>query len=506
MPPLLWSWFLSLLVLVGVLARWLFLRASTDSRVDHYYWLLAARAYREQKKLPVRIPNKYLLEDETQGYPPLFGWLLGRFSEGSLRRWASYFSIVLDLLALFSILGFLAWWKGVEAPPDSLLIAVSVYLLAPLLVIYNAQLNSRALGHLFFVLTLLAQVVASELGSPELWLVAAICAAMVFLSHKMTTQMMLFIWPFWATTLGGWSWGVPALGMIVAVLITGFDFALYQWRTHGDIVRFWFRHWRQLGSHMFNDSPLYGNPGASGKGRFHQSGWRGVVKHLRTVVAYAPMNLFLVPLLFTENIPPWLTVWFLGAYAMAMLTLFVGWLRCFGGGHYYITYAVAPGAIGWALALDYHGGAQLILFMVAVVANGVALWFAWRVVRARPYRFDEDLVHLLDIAKRLPKGHMAVFPLTAAETAAFHTPHAILWGGHSNGFRRLEGLFPVVTKPIGNILREHGVQWLLWNVHYWSDCESVLRKEGIEPSLISEIGAWKLARLSVHTVKSDLNK
>ena len=47
--------------------------------------MVAARAYREQRALPVRIPGKYLLEDEEQGYPPLFGMLLGRIADTTTR-------------------------------------------------------------------------------------------------------------------------------------------------------------------------------------------------------------------------------------------------------------------------------------------------------------------------------------------------------------------------------------------------------------------------------------
>ena len=40
-------------------------------------WTLVAAAYRQQRRLPVRLGGKYLLEDDEQGYPPLFGIVLG---------------------------------------------------------------------------------------------------------------------------------------------------------------------------------------------------------------------------------------------------------------------------------------------------------------------------------------------------------------------------------------------------------------------------------------------
>ena len=50
--------------LLGILARIAIGRAAKASgRVDHYYWMLAAEAYRTQRGLPVHLPGKYLMED-----------------------------------------------------------------------------------------------------------------------------------------------------------------------------------------------------------------------------------------------------------------------------------------------------------------------------------------------------------------------------------------------------------------------------------------------------------
>jgi len=76
---------------------------------------------------------------------------------------------------------------------------------------------------------------------------------------------------------------------------------------------------------------------------------------LKTVAAYAPLNLFFLPQLLLQAFPLWLWVWLVGGYAIALLTLFIPLLRCFGGGHYYVYYTAVPGVIGWALVLGGTG-------------------------------------------------------------------------------------------------------------------------------------------------------
>lgn len=490
---------LAFLALVGLAARLAFIRVAAHSRVDHYYWLMAARAYRQMEQLPARIPAKYLLENEEQAYPPFFGWLLARFSEESLRRLAPYLSTIADSLVLLAIISFLSL-QGVSLA--GILAAVAVYLLAPVLINYNTQLNSRVFGQLFLVVSLLSQVGATfaltEWGGLALWILATITAALVILTHKMTTQLMLFMWPFWAFYLdSSMGWFIPPLGILLATVVTGPRFALYQWRGHWDIVRFWYRHWRQLGAHQFLHSPIYGDPSRLCESAFHRPGWQGVWQHLRKVIAYAPANLILIAYFLATpmSFPIWLIVWLMATYLFSLLTLFVNPLKCLGGGHYYIFNAVAPGAMGWAYASNLSPSSFMTWFLVALALNIVALYFAWHIVAGRKFGLDHDLQAIIARLRDIPKGNVAVFPLTAAESVAFHTPHAVLWGGHGYGFCRLEGFWPVVDQPLSPFLKKNRIGFIVWNEEYFPKAESVLHAEGMRLKLLAQEGKWRLARI-----------
>src|ERR671914_1339888 len=127
-----------LTAILAVVSRAAMARAAAASgKVDHYYWMLAADAYRTQRGLPVRLDNKYLMEDNEQAYPPLFGLLLGRWR---LNRWGMAAVLVLEGIQMCVVAALLA---AFGAGPGAIALAIALYATAPVLVTYDTQLNSR---------------------------------------------------------------------------------------------------------------------------------------------------------------------------------------------------------------------------------------------------------------------------------------------------------------------------------------------------------------------------
>ena len=482
------------LLLIGLVARVLIVRAASSSAVDQHYWQLAAKAYREQRGLPVRIQGKYLMEDEEQVYPPLFGMMLGRMVGKRTEKLLTHAVEVVE----FAALGGLLFTLGV--PWDMLLVALGLYATAPVLAVYNAQLTPRILGDLFLFLAMGLQVVAVAPATPIevqwlCWVVSACLIALLVMTHKMTLQLHLVLLPFWWWALGAWQVPVVTVaGFAIYTLLVGVRFARYQFRAHWDIVTFWNRHWPDLGAHQFGHSSFYGIPAYDRSACFHVPGWRGVVKHLRVVVSYAPLVLILPVCSFVSGSwpPLWVLVWLGVVYSWAVLTLFVAPLKCLGGGHLYIFNAIVPAAI-------YSGYLPQTLAVVAWLAMGAVLTLAslviaWRVIRRRPIatgdHFDEAIRHI----SALTKANFAVFPLHAAEPVAARTHHAVLWGGHGFGFGNMEGFFPVLMKPLSIYFGRHRVAWVLWNSSFWPEGETRLAAEAlIEKSAVTKFGKWCLA-------------
>jgi hypothetical protein len=464
--------------------------AAASGRVDNYYWLLAARAYRTQRGLPVRIPGKYLLEDEEQGYPPLFGMLLGRWHLDRLGIWAVLLLEVAQMAMLAVVM------SAFNAPGITVVLALALYGAAPLLVTYNNQLNPRILGDVLLFALMAAEAYAVFLADGAvvilLWGLASMLTALVVMTHKMTLQLYVVLLLPWCWALGSAGPIVAfAGGVLVYVAIVGHGFARYQLRTHREIVQFWNRNWRNLGANQFRDSLVYGRAAACST-RFHQSGMRGVARHVRTVAAYAPVNLALpVASLVTGVWPPaWLLVWISVIYVLALATLFIPQLKCLGGGHLYVFNAIAPGAMyaGWLPDVPLAVG----VLGAGVALTAVSLLMAWRIVGSRVTTLDESFDQAVSFLAALPKGRVAVFPLQAAEPVAWATHHAVLWGAHGYGFSRLEGFFPVLTRPLAAHLREHDIDWVLSSDRYWPVGADTLTREGMTPGSETVFGSWHL--------------
>jgi len=476
-------------------ARMAFIRQGADRRVDHHYWLVVAQALRADPRLPPIIRGRYLLEDERQSYPPFFAWFLSWFRPEFLERRAVGLSQIADLgligvLIVFGVVSGVTGW--------AMAIGAAVIGLAPVLVAYNVQVNPRSWGNLFLSVKLMAEVLAVGMaGSYEIafWAVAIAATAGVILSHKMSTQFMLALWPAWAIVLGSWAVAtIPLFGLIVATAITGPTFARLQWRSHADIVRFWHRHWRNLGAHAVRQSPIYGSPGGP-DGRFHGQGLRGVVQHLKNVVAYLPLGVLAPVVLFIAPAPPaWLLAWFAGAYAMALLTLFVPFLKCFGGGHHYVFNAVLPAVLWWMLAVETGDPVVQALLAIGLIVTLAALVLGWRQRAGRGGTSDPDLAAARAALAKRSRAPIAVFPLVTAEVVASDGRNPVLWGGHGYGFRLLEPIFPVVSAPLGATLRGHGTGLVLWDSTYWPGADAVLRDEA-RVSHVESFGRWRLAEI-----------
>ena len=478
--------------LMAIVSRVAIGRAAVDSgRVDHFYWMLAAEAYRTQRGLPVRIAGKYLMEDEAQAYPPLFGWLLGRF------RFDRFGIASVWMLEAIQLAVLAACMAALRAPLASIFLAAAMYAAVPVLVSYNTQLNARVLGDLFLFGLLAAEVMAifvadSQPARVALWLVACALTALVIMTHKMTLQLYVLLLPAWALALGTL---LPVVafgaGAAVYVMIVGPRFARFQFRAHQDIVAFWHRNWRHLGAHQFHDSPVYAEGSGTCRTCFHQPGLRGLVKYLRLVVSYAPATaaLLLASVVSGSWPPTWLLVWLGGVYGVALATLIVPQLRSLGGGHLYV-FNVA-GVAAWYVAWLPDAPSTVIVLAAGTLLNAFSLFMAWWIVRGRPMTRDDSFGEALSALAALPKGRVAVFPLQSAEAVAASTHHAVLWGGHGYGFSRLEGFFPVLRQPLAKYLRDYEVNWVLWDDNYWPAGLRTLGTEGVVNA--RAFGHWHLA-------------
>ena len=191
------------MALLSGIVRLMFIRASSAGAVDHHYWILAARAYRDQRGFPVRIEGKYLLEDERQTYPPGFGLFLALFPETLLRGPGSVWIVVaVDVATLggtrrggrgarIGCVGPCRTGCRLRACACPRCLQHAAHLTRPWQFFPGGETPRGAGG--------------GRERRPRSCGVVARCRRRDSIrdpTHKMTTQFMLALWPVWALALG----------------------------------------------------------------------------------------------------------------------------------------------------------------------------------------------------------------------------------------------------------------------------------------------------------------
>ncbi len=496
----------SLFWILAFFARIAITRKAGKSAVDEYYWKLVANEYKKQKGLPITLSNKYLMEDDRQAYPPFFGILIGRILN---ERFANFIMPSIEIVIIL-ILGVVLHF--LQTPLSIVFLALGIYVAAPILVIYNTQLTPRLLGDFFLFISLITQFLATQqlehsIEAIFLWILSSIFISLMIMTHKMTTQLYIFLMPFWALSLS--SWNIPlftAVGFIFFFYLVGWKFGLYQLKAHIDILKFWHKNWRNLGANQFLDSPIYGNPNVSRNQLFHLSGIKGYIKHIKTVISYAPINLLLpIASLISNSWPPlWVIVWIYITYLWSFCTLFVPSLKCLGGGHLYIFNAIVPAAIYISYLPNSNNVTWILVF--GFILTLTSILFAWKIISSRKITVNSDFDVFLSYIKNLSKSKIAAFPLQIAEAVAYNTHHSVLWGGHGNGFKPLNGFYPILTEPIEKFFYKYNIEWIIWDSTYWPEGEFTLVKQSIvKESSIKSFGIWRLAKLSNFSPNLEFN-
>ncbi|MFM9941053.1 MAG: hypothetical protein ACKVP7_16350 [Hyphomicrobiaceae bacterium] len=487
------------IVACAIWIRFLFIRQAAPLRVDHHYWLLAAAGFRRGDGLRARSDGRFLLEPREQAYPPIFGWCLSHLPKRVLSGTGAVWLCQLADAAALGIGVALGVWLGLGWP--GLLVLLAATLFAPTLVAYNTQLNPRSLGNLFLMAKMASEVAAVGMAGPWSWLfwaIAVAAAAAVWLTHKMTTQLMLVLWLPWAVALGS---GAPALvvlaGLLLAAVIAGPSAMLFQLAAHLDIVRFWSRNWPYLGLNAVAHSPIYGQPTAERHGAFHKPGLAGCLSHFRLILGYAPAMLLMPLMLMLPGLPSapaWLVVWTVGTLVWAMATSMVPSLKGLGAGSLYIYFGVIPSALWLGLAAD-HGHLLAIAATAATAAiSSASLVLGWRQRQSRSVKVEDGYENLVARLRAIPNARLAVIPLTSADPIAAQTSHSVLWGAHGYGFDQLEPIFPRITRPLGETFARYGIHRLVWNANWWPEAEARLSQE-MTLDGVERYGAWRTAAI-----------
>jgi len=480
-PPLV----MLLLIGVGLLVRFRPLWINPNLGVDQWYWLLCAEDVKKRRKLPPRL-TYFMLEIEEQWYPPLFAGLLALLPAKWLKNHGGKISQLTDLLHGFVIFLAVLWLS------KSLIIAFLSglsYLLAWFPLTYNTQLQPRGLANLLLTFAVGGLWFYIDTDSYAIWAGVLILSLVLLFLHKMTVQM----WIVYLLGFGVWAWDwkifllIPASVFVALVISKGFYIKML--KAHWDIVSFWHKNIKYLGSHQYYESPLYRNETFVSTAQ-HRRGWRHQSRKLLSLYKYNAFILFLPVLAYHAIYNPqgrlerFLWIWLGITYLWALLTTFVPYFLALGGGQYYIYQSFLPlfllaGVSVQSMSAPLQG--WLFAFWGIGLVYSLVMWerFCRSVRLDKRAAVGDDLKEVFDFLKLLPNEGVFCIPFLPSDGAAFWTRKKVFWGGHSYGFHALlKPYFPIMREQIRETLRKKPLRYLLFRRGYLNSLKDIGLEEG----------------------------
>lgn len=462
---------------------------------DAYFFLLCAESFRNERRLPIRLPNLYLLEPEEQWYPPMFSVLCSLMPKRWLERnyWLlNHLFDAIPLLLLFT-------WTNFRYDLGLGILAALAYAAAGPLVAEYRGLNSRAMAVLLFVAYMFANYYAVQ-GSWVAFIFTVIFGVSLLYTHKLSVQLLWFLVLFLALLQLEPAWLWPLLTSYVVALVIGRGLFIKILRAHFDIVAFWYRNWRCLGAHQVRQSPVYGD-GKADTSIYAGGGLDLMIRNAKQLLHhnyFAIVVLLALPSLQVFSpFERFLMLWIFGTYVWASATLFLPQLRCLGYGIQYVKYAYLP-SLMITVAILYRSANPVVW---VVTGACIALTFRYYFVMITPlWKGDPggtglltpDLAKLIEIIRSMSNARLLCVPPHLPDTVAYHTRKPVFWGTHGYGFRMVEPFFPVIRKPIGDFVREYGLTHLLIDKRYATLRELHIATEEI----LEDSGAFALVSLN----------
>lgn len=436
-----------------------------DQGCDAYYYLFCAEAFRRKRQLPIVLPPYYLLEPQDQAYPPAMSVLLSLLPEGWFARYHWLVSPMIDALSLLLV----ALWVGSRFGAGAALLCGFAYSANASLVAEFCALTSRPLA--------LIETCAFALMS-YLWIegwtsalpVAVLLGVLVLYTHKLSVQLLWFLVPALALSLGDARWLVPLPAAYALAFALAPRYFLRLLDAHRDIVRYWRRNWPLLGAHVVRQSPLYRSGETIGYYRRHDL--LRVVRQVAKVLDYNCFILF-VPLALAAwprltSVDRFALVWCAATCGWAGATYFVAALRCFGEGNKYFKYALAPSLmLAASCVIERAGAASITLAVFCAVWTVVSYGAAVRRMRGPMLttgRLPPELEGLLD--HLTSDDRVMCLPVQLADLVAWRVRCAVLWGGHNYQFERLQPFYPVLERRVEDFVAQFALTHLLLDERY----------------------------------------
>ncbi|MEK7517283.1 MAG: hypothetical protein AAB583_01945 [Patescibacteria group bacterium] len=438
--------------------------------VDIWTHLLYLREYHRQKGIPKRIENGFLVSGKYD-YPPAFILILSRFPQRLVERYEFVFSPFFDFIHLL-IIFFISFQLT-----NSLFIALitqSLYILTPIIVLENSSATPRSLGYTLFTIMLMSLFIYTQQGNMVYFLVSIFSGSFIFLSHRLTTQGLLFFLLFF--TLYGRNIiyiGVFFLSFFLALLFSkGFYLRVLQ--GHVGNLKFWYKNIEYRFAHQ-----IRGNYREYKTQDFVFSVYNQFLKFPPFVLAVT--NTWTLPVFYiffflmpSDPLMQKMVLWVIFSYALALSTTWVPRLRFLGEGQRYLELSAFPTAFLSAWLLNHWLTTPYSLTVASgYIFVGICALITIVVIQKKAIIKDKlrtltpSLQKMYDYLRSLKqKPKLLCIPHQITTNTIYHTGCPVLVNADYTNIEKISDIYPFLRKPVKEIMREYGLDAILLNEDY----------------------------------------
>lgn len=440
---------------------------------DAYYFLLCVDEFRKHRKIPIVLPDIYMLEQREQWYPPGFAVFLSLFPRRLLDKYYWLITPFIDamvaviLCVIVYFVTFNAWLAA---------LAGTLYGLNASSIIDCTSLNSRGLGALIFSMFMLCVIMLMVSHQYYLLAFISLFGFCLLMTHKLSSQMLYFLLPFMAVVTSSPLPFYLLGGVLVLSYIASGGFVVKIWKGQSDILKFWRANWRDLGVHEIYDSPIYKMTSSHRWGKVFYSGLRGNLR----LIAYMGLNPFALMLIFPiikyhvlSQFDLLMLWWVAGVYVLAAITLFVPQLRFLGEGYRYLKLAALPVCYLAILPIYYHWGFgnyyALVLLVSLVIAIAIycrLFWFMSRPKETTIPFLDRGLQDTIAYLKRNDVKLVLCVPDSIGDAIGYYARCKVLRGTHNYPFAMVKPFFPMRKLPLDYLVKGYGISHVVISLDY----------------------------------------
>ena len=455
--------------------------------VDTWRHLMMADFIRVHKSLPY-VSEKYIFS-EPSDYPPLLRVVLAFMPKGFVDRFQWALSPVIDIF--HNLLLFSAGWI-LTGNIYGGLVAQVTYILSPLVTMENSNLTTRSFASFLSSLTFFSFVIFQAYDSYRALSLGLLFGILLITAHRFSLQAFIF----YTIGLGIFGGNIYPLIFLLAclggaILFTGG----YSWRVltgHIQMLDFWRRNIHNRYAHQVRGLPFKSKPGEK-KDKNGDIVFKiySYVQKLPFIAVVAANPSCLIPLivgllLVSESTPlsqlgMESKVWQLLVLWSATLTLIgiiirqVRMFEFFGEGERYQDSATFPSSlVTGQVSLQVYGMGYETETLVALgllwsISLGMSLYLQWKVVYKDSDRsIKKELWEVFRLINEQPNEvRLFTMPLLLADSAMYFSKARVLSTDSSVAHLKYYGdFFPILTKPVNQIIEEYAITHVLVNSSY----------------------------------------